>query len=411
MVEGRLITVTNGTTVTVFTYDGDGKRVKQTVAPTTTVFIGNYCEIAISGTQRITTTYYYANGQRIAMRTAAGVTYIHSDHLGSSAVTSGAQSGNIKYFPYGATRSGAVSTAYKFTGQRLDDSTGLYYYGARYYDAAMGRFIQADTIVPDPADPQALNRYSYVYNNPLRYIDPSGYDPLDAAWEEEFCKQHGGRSPTDQDRYLRLLSLLFNGSGPNGMWTTEDWQSFTYQYQSAMASENREFHAPGGDPGNGLQLFADHLRTLSKYYKADETKQFVRAVAFLWSGIPYDYDFEWGVAGVAIRNVWRLTPLQDLIEVHLTPYPMLWEGASGWNPAFVDDPNPSHHYAVFMASGYVMGYSLSVRVNEARDPDSLPDIRLGNTAAAHGSRLKFWRIFQAPGRFAQIPDWVLRDFR
>jgi len=172
-VEGRLITVTNGTTVTVFTYDGDGKRVKQTVAPTTTVFIGNYCEIA-AGTQRITTTYYYANGRRVAMRTAAGVTYVHSDHLGSTAVTSGAQSGNIRYFPYGATRSGAVSTAYKFTGQRLDDSTGLYYYGARYYDAAIGRFVQADSIVPQPGNPQALNRYSYVLNNPVRYTDPTG---------------------------------------------------------------------------------------------------------------------------------------------------------------------------------------------------------------------------------------------
>jgi len=143
------------------------------VAPTTTVFIGNYCEIA-AGTQRITTTYYYANGRRVAMRTAAGVTYVHSDHLGSTAVTSGAQSGNIKYFPYGATRSGAVSTAYKFTGQRLDDSTGLYYYGARYYDAAIGRFVQADSIVPQPGNPQALNRYSYVLNNPVRYTDPTG---------------------------------------------------------------------------------------------------------------------------------------------------------------------------------------------------------------------------------------------
>jgi len=109
------------------------------------------------------------------MRTAAGVTYVHTDHLGSTSVTSGAQSGNIRYFPYGATRSGAVATAYKFTGQRLDDSTGLYYYGARYYDAALGRFIQADSIVPNPGNPQALNRYSYVYNNPLRYVDPTGH--------------------------------------------------------------------------------------------------------------------------------------------------------------------------------------------------------------------------------------------
>jgi hypothetical protein len=51
---------------------------------------------------------------------------------------------------------------------------------ARFYDPVIGRFLQPDTIVPDPADPGAFNRYSYVYNNPLRYTDPTGrcgWDP------------------------------------------------------------------------------------------------------------------------------------------------------------------------------------------------------------------------------------------
>ena len=61
----------------------------------------------------------------------------------------------------------------RFTGQRLD-STGLYYYGARYYDPTIGRFISPDTIVQDPANPQSFNRYSYCLNNPLKYVDPTG---------------------------------------------------------------------------------------------------------------------------------------------------------------------------------------------------------------------------------------------
>jgi len=56
------------------------------------------------------------------------------------------------------------------------DGTGLYYYNARYYDPTIGRFISADTIVPNPTHAQALNRYSYCLNNPLRYIDPSGHN-------------------------------------------------------------------------------------------------------------------------------------------------------------------------------------------------------------------------------------------
>jgi len=85
-----------------------------------------------------------------------------------------------RYYPWGAIRPGpdnALPTDHTFTGQRLDESTGLMYYGARFYDPALGRFVQADTIVPNPGNPQALNRYSYVYNNPLRYTDPTGHQP------------------------------------------------------------------------------------------------------------------------------------------------------------------------------------------------------------------------------------------
>ncbi|HEY32480.1 MAG TPA: hypothetical protein G4O10_05180 [Dehalococcoidia bacterium] len=80
----------------------------------------------------------------------------------------------MSYYPYGSTRSGDVPTDKKFTGQRLD-GTGLYYYGARHYDPAIGRFISADTIVQDFANPQTLNRYSYCVNNPLKYTDPTGH--------------------------------------------------------------------------------------------------------------------------------------------------------------------------------------------------------------------------------------------
>jgi len=54
-------------------------------------------------------------------------------------------------------------------------TSGQAFYNARYYDNALGRFIQADTIVPSPANPQSLNRYAYVLNNPLRYTDPTGH--------------------------------------------------------------------------------------------------------------------------------------------------------------------------------------------------------------------------------------------
>jgi RHS repeat-associated protein len=107
------------------------------------------------------------------------------DHLGSTSKTTDSNGGivsSINYLAFGLKRSttGTLPTEL-FTGQRkvdkadLDDS--LYYYNARYYAAETGRFISPDTIVPDPNNPQTLNRYSYCLNNPLKYIDPSGHDP------------------------------------------------------------------------------------------------------------------------------------------------------------------------------------------------------------------------------------------
>ena len=71
-----------------------------------------------------------------------------------------------------------------YTGQR-QETFGLYDYRARYYHPALGRFISADPLVPEPGNPQALNRYAYVRNNPLKYTDPSGH----AICLDEECRQ------------------------------------------------------------------------------------------------------------------------------------------------------------------------------------------------------------------------------
>ena len=77
------------------------------------------------------------------------------------------------YYPFGSVFEGGNSR-YTYTGKETD-STGLSYYGSRYYSADVLRgFTQADTLIPDTYDPQALNRYSYVLNNPYKYVDNEG---------------------------------------------------------------------------------------------------------------------------------------------------------------------------------------------------------------------------------------------
>jgi RHS repeat-associated protein len=81
--------------------------------------------------------------------------------------------------PFGGTRweSGSTPTDFQFTGQRKEAGFGLYDYHARYYDPTLGRFVSADSVVPGAGNPQALNRYGYVFNNPLKYVDPTGHCP------------------------------------------------------------------------------------------------------------------------------------------------------------------------------------------------------------------------------------------
>ncbi len=147
----------------------------------TTIYIGKLYE----ETGGVSTNYIFAGSTRIASRTTADTYYYHQDHLGSSSVitdSSGVKVEEIHYYPFGETLSDTspTTTKHKYTSQELDTETGLYYYNARYYDPALGRFISADTIVPDPTNPQALNRYSYVINNPLKYTDPSGHGFFDS---------------------------------------------------------------------------------------------------------------------------------------------------------------------------------------------------------------------------------------
>jgi len=175
--ENRLTTV-SGATSASFVYDGDGNRVKSVVNGVTTYYIGNHFE------WRSTTgnmgRYYYADGQRIAMRYGSTVYYLLGDHLGSTTLTvtgSGAKYAEQRYYPWGDTRYTywKTPTAYQFTGQYHDTDLGLYFYNARYYDSYLNRFISPDTIIPDPKNPQDLNRYSYTRNNPVRYTDPTGH--------------------------------------------------------------------------------------------------------------------------------------------------------------------------------------------------------------------------------------------
>ena len=101
----------------------------------------------------------------------------HSDHLGSTSLITDLD-GNVEYIPYGEVfieeRNSAWNTPYKFNAKELDEETGLYYYGARYYDPRTSVWLSAD---PLQEKYPGVSTYCYCMNNPLRYIDSDGRVP------------------------------------------------------------------------------------------------------------------------------------------------------------------------------------------------------------------------------------------
>ena len=116
------------------------------------------------------------------MKVGSGLQYLLTDHLGSLvAITNdiGSLTSQQRFLPFGQARADVTtpngpSTDLSYTGQR-DLGMGLLDYHARFYSPCITRFSQPDTIVPDPLNPQAWNRYSYALNNPIRYNDPTGH--------------------------------------------------------------------------------------------------------------------------------------------------------------------------------------------------------------------------------------------
>lgn len=179
------ITTTAGVT---YTYDGDGKRVKKSNG---TLYWGDgpLAESDLNG--NMLRNFIFFNGKRIARKDASGnvVHYYFADHLGTADVVTTAN-GSIEnesdYYPWGGEMPITTSLAnqnYKFTGKERDSETGLDFFGARYYANQMGRWMSpdwSDIPVPVPyadlTDPQSLNLYNYVRNNPIANLDPNGHE-------------------------------------------------------------------------------------------------------------------------------------------------------------------------------------------------------------------------------------------
>jgi RHS repeat-associated protein len=164
-----------------YTYDGDGKRVQKSSG--TLYWYGMSADPLVETNLQgnSATEYVFFGGKRIARRGPAGqLFYYVADHLGTSRmmVRAGQTSAcyNADFYPFGGERvlTNTCPQNYKFTGKERDSESGLDNFGARYDSSSVGRFMTPDPLGGSLLDPQTLNKYSYVRNNPVTLTDPTG---------------------------------------------------------------------------------------------------------------------------------------------------------------------------------------------------------------------------------------------
>jgi len=134
---------------------------------------------------------------------AETINYYHHDILGTPLVVTD-ESGDVvwwaNYYPYGSKHDGNSSDTkpQRFTGKEFDEELGLYYFGARYYNPTIARFISVDPDKGAEKYPQSWNRYSYCDNNPMVNVDPTGryvetaVDIASLAWSINDLRKNPG---------------------------------------------------------------------------------------------------------------------------------------------------------------------------------------------------------------------------
>ncbi len=184
--EDRLVGATNASNVS-YTYDENGIRQSQTVGGVTTRFLvdpnRDYAQVIEErdGAGGVGVVYTHGDDLISQQRIADGKTgFYHYDGLGSTRLVTannGIEVNEYVYEAFGTEESSNESqvNSFRYTGEHFDQDLGGYYLRARYLSPSLGRFYSSDKFVGHPQLPATLHKYSYANNDPVLFVDPSGY--------------------------------------------------------------------------------------------------------------------------------------------------------------------------------------------------------------------------------------------
>ena len=262
----------SSTAGTSYLYDGNGERVLKANA-TTGAPIKRYWSMGGNtlaegdSSGNLTAEYIYFGGKRVARidLPSNNVHYYLSDHLGSTSVivnAAGIVEEESDYSPFGTESIviGPGVNELKFTGKRRDTESQLDYFGARYYAAIMGRFMTPDPIglaAGNLANPQSMNVYSYVLNNPMINIDPDGRECVwdDGSYDSLDDKDTGSPNKCD---------------GQGGTWIGHDVFQNSQYYKGDWS----------GDADSGLRDLVAQIQGCAAAVGGGQTQRLLIANAF-----------------------------------------------------------------------------------------------------------------------------------
>jgi len=211
--------------------------------------------------------------------------------------------------------SGTQQTSYGYTGQySYTADFGLMYYNARWYDPALGRFAQADTIVP--AGVQGYDRYAYVNNNPMRYTDPSGHMAVEQNNSRKGCSNpwycEGGKPREKDNPYVGLPRPHASTSTLNCLCN---------------------HRSPGQDPDSPIGTYIQILALIKDFIvkEADASPQMYRK-AFTWGKAfnPNPWlDFGLGAVGQGLDDSFNTTNLSLMQRVERVTVAGVESGLTG----------------------------------------------------------------------------------
>lgn len=184
----QLVKVISGHTTATYEYSGDGLRDKKTVNGTaiTHIWDGKHMAMELSSQGAIVNSYLRGTNL-ISAEDGTGTEnfYLYNGHGDVVQLTNGVGTvtKTYDYDAFGVEMSpdSEDTNVIRYSGQYFDVETGTYYLQARYYDAAIGRFISADSYLGKDNDPLSLNLYTYCNNNPIMYVDEDGHFGIIAA--------------------------------------------------------------------------------------------------------------------------------------------------------------------------------------------------------------------------------------